>query len=253
MILFCGKRRLLSIEAKFGSLEGMEKASDKFKDFLEKLSPSSSSLFIGAEEEKAEEYLEIAAREMGISPIDVCRLVPESKTGKQKSILVESARKWIHDINITPRGKYKIGALLGAEKVNAESANTLLKTLEEPPRYAYMFIFSATDNMLPTIKSRCRTLHLWEAGEVSEIDQVFFSKSFGEQSKLIEKIVKDGEINQFLESLEKKAQNDMRKNPNVVQSALLKEIYIVKKRIKQNANARLQLENLFLKWRKSER
>lgn len=229
----------------------MENTADKFKEFLAKLAPSSSSLFIGADEEASENYLSVAAESLGIKQIDISVLRPELKSGKNKSILVSPARNWIHELNITPHGSSKIGVLFGAERLNSESANTLLKTLEEPPSYAYIFLFSETDNLLDTIKSRCRKLHLWQGDTRGEdgFDREILTKSFAEQSKDLEKIVKNNEIAVFLNGLEKFAQNELRNNPAIPQSEFLKEIFIVKKRIKQNANARLQLENLLLKYR----
>lgn len=229
----------------------MENTADKFKEFLTKLTPSSSSLFIGMDEETSENYLSIAAHALGVQQIDISILRPELKSGKNKSILVSSARSWIHELNITPHGSFKIGALFGAERLNSESANTLLKTLEEPPSYVYIFLFSETDNLLDTIKSRCRKLHLWQndVQEDDRFDRGILAKSFAGQSKDLEKIVKNNEIAAFLNGLEKYAQIELRNNPAILQSEFLKEIFTAKKRIKQNANARLQLENLLLKHR----
>jgi len=242
----------LSIEAKFGSLKEMEKANLKFEKFVEKLTPSSSSLFIGLNEENSGKYLESAAKLLGVKKFDICTLVPEIKSGKNKSIFVSSVRSWIHDMNITPSGSFKIGAVLGAEKLNTEAANTLLKILEEPPRYAYIFIFSATDNMLATVKSRCKQFHFSASKDTSVVEQFdreILTKYFYEQSREIEKKIKDNEINEFLDMVLQSAEQDLRNDPTLKNSALLKEIYKVKRRIKQNANARLQVENLLLKFK----
>lgn len=243
---------VLSIEAKFGSLKEMEKANLKFEKFVEKLTPSSSSLFIGLGEEDSADYLESAAKLLGVKKFDICTLAPEIKSGKNKSIFVASARSWIHDMNITPSGSYKIGAVLGAEKLNTEAANALLKILEEPPKYAFIFIFSATDNMLATVKSRCKKFHFWASKDASlteQFDREILKKYFYEQSKEIEKKIKDNEINEFLDVVLQSAEKDLRNDPTLKNSDLLKEIYKVKRRIKQNANARLQIENLMLKYK----
>jgi DNA polymerase-3 subunit delta' len=48
-----------------------------------------------------------------------------------------------------------------AERMNAIAANTLLKTLEEPPGNARFVLSSAaSDSLLPTIRSRCQALRL---------------------------------------------------------------------------------------------
>jgi DNA polymerase-3 subunit delta' len=49
----------------------------------------------------------------------------------------------------------------GAEDLNAQSANALLKVLEEPPpRAVLILVCSAAGRLLPTIRSRCRHLVL---------------------------------------------------------------------------------------------
>ncbi|MFA7230250.1 MAG: hypothetical protein WC071_03175 [Victivallaceae bacterium] len=57
----------------------------------------------------------------------------------------------------------KIGIIFDADRMNTESQNAFLKTLEEPP--ADCFFILATGNpsaMLPTTRSRCQTLLLLE-------------------------------------------------------------------------------------------
>lgn len=61
--------------------------------------------------------------------------------------------EWLH---IAPHTRRKVVIFDGAEHFNAEAANAMLKTLEEPPHRA-MFVFIAEDQqrVLPTIVSRC--------------------------------------------------------------------------------------------------
>ncbi len=61
----------------------------------------------------------------------------------------------------TARGRAKVVVLHPAERINHVSANTLLKTLEEPPGAArFILSCAAPDALLPTIRSRCRSLAL---------------------------------------------------------------------------------------------
>ena len=49
--------------------------------------------------------------------------------------------------------------LLEAERLNEESANKLLKTLEEPPASTTMvLVTSSPDDLLDTIRSRCQRI-----------------------------------------------------------------------------------------------
>ncbi len=50
----------------------------------------------------------------------------------------------------------KVFLVDGADKMNAASANAILKTLEEPPRTALFFLLAeSAGKVIPTIKSRC--------------------------------------------------------------------------------------------------
>jgi DNA polymerase-3 subunit delta' len=52
-----------------------------------------------------------------------------------------------------------------ADEMNANAANALLKSLEEPPpRTLFLLVASAPGRLLPTIRSRCRTLPLSPLG-----------------------------------------------------------------------------------------
>ena len=63
-----------------------------------------------------------------------------------------------HDLGIKPfMGARKIAVIEDADYLNAEGANCLLKTLEEPPpRSVLILIGSSAAKQLPTIRSRCQ-------------------------------------------------------------------------------------------------
>lgn len=53
-------------------------------------------------------------------------------------------------------GRYKVYVISDAEKLTLEAANSLLKTLEEPPSNTVILLIStAYSSLLPTIRSRC--------------------------------------------------------------------------------------------------
>ena len=77
---------------------------------------------------------------------------PESATG----YLIAQTRELLDDVPLAPiRAKAKVYIIDRAEQLRANTANALLKTLEEPPE-GVMFILLGTsaDVMLPTIVSR---------------------------------------------------------------------------------------------------
>ena len=80
-------------------------------------------------------------------------------------ISIEQVREAESFLSVTPvEGSWKVVIFDGAETLSAgqsEPANALLKTLEEPPpNVLLMLLTTDAESMLPTIRSRCRTLPL---------------------------------------------------------------------------------------------
>ena len=63
-----------------------------------------------------------------------------------------------HELAMKPMtASRRIAVIDDAQTMNAESANALLKTLEEPPPGSILFLLTPTvDAILPTIRSRCQ-------------------------------------------------------------------------------------------------
>jgi DNA polymerase-3 subunit delta' len=81
------------------------------------------------------------------------------KRKPSKEIKVDAAREAVSFTQFTrARGTTKVILVFPAERMNAITANTLLKTLEEPPG-AVKFILAteAAHLLLPTVRSRCLT------------------------------------------------------------------------------------------------
>jgi DNA polymerase III subunit delta' len=66
------------------------------------------------------------------------------------------------NIRLRPfRGTRKLAILHDADFLNEEGANSLLKTLEEPPPDAVLFLIATNEQrQLPTIRSRCRVVRM---------------------------------------------------------------------------------------------
>ncbi len=65
-----------------------------------------------------------------------------------------------HDISLRPySGRRKVAILDDADCLNAEGANSLLKTLEEPPVDSLLILIGTNlQRQLPTIRSRCQAI-----------------------------------------------------------------------------------------------
>src|SRR4029077_723677 len=72
-----------------------------------------------------------------------------------------------HDLSLQPMaGRRKIAIIDDADCFNAESGNSLLKTLEEPPAHSLIILIVVSkEALLPTIRSRCQIVTFRPLGE----------------------------------------------------------------------------------------
>jgi DNA polymerase-3 subunit delta' len=90
------------------------------------------------------------------------------KTKRLRSeIVVDDTREIPAFMHLTPaEGGWRVVVVDGAEDLNRNAANALLKVLEEPPARAVLLLTcAAPGRLLPTIRSRCRRLTLAPLGE----------------------------------------------------------------------------------------
>ncbi|MGE4481652.1 DNA polymerase III subunit delta' [Acidocella sp.] len=84
-----------------------------------------------------------------------------AKTEKlQSEIVIATIQEASAFMRLTPaEGGWRVVVVDGAEDMNPNAANALLKLLEEPPPRAILLLVSAAPGrLLPTIRSRCRVL-----------------------------------------------------------------------------------------------
>ena len=128
---------------------------------------------------------------------DVAYLEPE---GAKRIIKVESMRERIVEpMSLAAfSGGWKVGVIIGADRMEAPSANAFLKSLEEPtPRTLYLMLTDQPDAILPTIVSRSQRIDLplsegvLEGDDADEVAVAFAAKdSSALAAKLAE--LKDG-------------------------------------------------------------
>jgi DNA polymerase-3 subunit delta' len=86
-------------------------------------------------------------------------------------IRVEAARAAVAFTQMTrARSRFQVVLIYPAQRLNVESANTLLKTLEEPPGdVRFVLATEASHMLLPTIRSRCLTHNMsWPSTKTSQ-------------------------------------------------------------------------------------
>ena len=110
----------------------------------------------------------------GPDPCNECHSCKQAESGnhpdiihvtheKPNTISVEDVRTQVNnDIMIKPyQGPYKIYIISEADLMTPQAQNALLKTIEEPPESAVIFLLTENAQMLlPTITSRCVMLKL---------------------------------------------------------------------------------------------
>ncbi len=96
--------------------------------------------------------------------VDVHWVRPESKS---RVITVDQMRDLMGEVFLKPtEGGYKIAVIVSADRLNKESANAFLKTLEEPPDKSVILLLTTEPaRVLETIRSRCLRLPFEGSGE----------------------------------------------------------------------------------------
>lgn len=98
-------------------------------------------------------------------------------------IVVDDVRRVAEFLRRTPaEGGWRVVVVDGAEDLNRNAANALLKVLEEPPERAILLLVcTASGRMLPTIRSRCRRLRLatLDAADMGALLQIYLPELDG--------------------------------------------------------------------------
>lgn len=213
----------------------------------------SSYIFYGSNSEVAYSAAINFAKDAGISEFDTVEIEPEvGEKNSKGEIGVKVVREMIRQINLTPgHGSGKLAIIKEADRLGLEAANTLLKTLEEPPKTATIILLSNDLKLLPTIRSRCQIVRFDDSETVAdkevldefrEIIKGNLKKSFKDAEKWSNDTDLDQKLNIILSSL----RNQLPVDPNISKVRVMKLILQAKKNLKITTNKRLILENLFM-------
>ncbi len=88
-------------------------------------------------------------------------IIKPDADSKKKEIKIDQIRQMQEKIQEKPiLSENKVYIIDEADKMNMAAQNCLLKTLEEPPKYATIILIATNENMfLSTIRSRCMIIH----------------------------------------------------------------------------------------------
>lgn len=126
--------------------------------------------------------------------------------GASQSIVVDRIREVIEYLSLKPhQGQHKIAIIRAADRMNVAAANSLLKSLEEPPSASMMFLSTChPSRLLPTIRSRCQELNFplpesdiarpWLASRLDKQEQAELFLSLANGSPLEALTFADGEM-----------------------------------------------------------
>ncbi|MEY8849473.1 DNA polymerase III subunit delta' [Psychroserpens sp. XS_ASV72] len=133
---------------------------------------------------------------------------------KQGQIGVDEAQDIVKKLSLKSyEGGYKVMLIWMAEKMNTQSANKLLKLIEEPPKdTVFILITEDEEQIINTIKSRCQVLHfpplaeddikkaLMKNYQIPEVDAIKIAhQSNGNYNKACDLVYSDSEDTQFEE------------------------------------------------------
>lgn len=116
------------------------------------------------------------------------------------TIKIEQIRELQRDLAYKPyESSRKVYIIDRADRMTSEAANSLLKTLEDPPEYAVIILLAEELNkLLPTVISRCQQIHLNTLTREEIEERLLESGIEEEQANLISRLA-DGSLGRALE------------------------------------------------------
>lgn len=163
----------------FDSIIGQEQIKEAFRGAIRNNKVSHAYIINGENRSGKEFIAKIFAKTLlceqhGEEPCNECHSCSQANSNNHPDIIyvshekpntigVDDIRLRINDtVVIKPySSEYKIYIMNEAEKMTPQAQNALLKTIEEPPKYAiFLLLTNSTDLILPTILSRCVVLNM---------------------------------------------------------------------------------------------
>jgi DNA polymerase-3 subunit delta' len=142
--------------------QGLGKAGFAQQAALRLLSEASSTPVEakGLDVEGSHPTIKLAAAGSHPDLIVLKRLEKEKSGETARNVTIEQVRHLLGQFNLAPsQGNRRVVIIDSIDDLERGAANALLKALEEPPASTiFLLVSHASDRLLPTIRSRCRTL-----------------------------------------------------------------------------------------------
>lgn len=176
------------------------------------------------------------------------------------NIKIEQIKMLQKKLLYTPFNKsHQFGIIKDAHLMTTEAQNALLKTLEECPEKTVLILtINNEDSVLQTILSRCTRIYpkgqtiKAEETEQFQNQKLFLQMETYEKINHVEKIIKDKEVDQFINDLilffqEEQSKKIKNNKDYKKETEILKTLIQAKDRIKKNVNVRIALEYICFK------
>ncbi|OGX29841.1 MAG: DNA polymerase III subunit delta' [Omnitrophica WOR_2 bacterium RIFCSPHIGHO2_01_FULL_49_10] len=208
----------------FNKVIGQELAVDLLKKAIEEKRLAHAYLFIGPDgvgksllakifakalncekqtAEACDECVPCKKIEGNIHP-DVITVSPE---GKSSQIGIDAIRKIEKAMSLKPyEGRTKVFTIDGADKMTEEAANSLLKTLEEPPKETVLVLLASNMFKLqPTIVSRCQKVLFHPLNERAIMKELIERYGLDDKKAMCVSRFSEGRLGRAIEVLEGEA------------------------------------------------
>jgi len=214
---------------------------------------SSPYIFYGSDPESLYDQVIRFSQMLNVSKFSIIEIGPENKEKNSRDeIRVGNIRELIRRVNLTASvGESKLAIIRDADRLNVEASNSLLKTLEEPPKSLTIVLLSNNLKLLPTIISRCQVVKFSDNKIRAENDS--FSNFTSPEKKIktvfsdLDKLINSGfDLNEFLESMLVDLRSQLLQNPSFDILHKIKKIFQARSDLAVTTNKKLVLENLYL-------
>lgn len=103
------------------------------------------------------------------------------RAANRTDVLIEQVRALISDLGLKPtRSNVRVAIIDDAETLNIPAQNALLKTLEEPPGHAIIFMIASAERMLlDTVRSRMRPVR-FGALSTADLEAILAERGIGD-------------------------------------------------------------------------